>query len=79
MAVENAKPNPNLGRQRSYSDILDANQKLLARADADRAECTRADLGQARADIMTYVETVGFLSEELRASAVAQDRLADLG
>lgn len=77
MAVENAKPNPNLGRQRSYSDILDANQKLLARADADRAECTRADLGQARADIMTYVETVGFLSEELRASAVAQDRALD--
>jgi hypothetical protein len=78
MAVENAKPNPNLGRQRSYSDILGAHQKLLARADAESADCTRTDLGKARADIMTYVQTVSFLSDELRASAVAQDRdLAD--
>jgi hypothetical protein len=79
MAVENAKPNPNLGRQRSYSDILDVHQKLLARADADSADCTRTDLVKARADIVTYVQTVGFLSDELRASAVAQDRdLAEL-
>lgn len=79
MAVENDKPTPNLGRQRSYSAILEANQKLLDREDADRRDCTRTDLDMARADIMTYVKTVGFLSDELRASAVAQDRnLAEL-
>jgi len=27
MAVENGKPNPHLGRKRSYSDSLDAHQK----------------------------------------------------
>ena len=75
MAVENGKPNPHLGRQRSYSDSLDAHQKLLARADAETADRTRTDLDQARGDILTYVDTVGFLSEELRASAVAFERV----
>jgi hypothetical protein len=77
MAVENDKPTPNLGRQRSYSAILEANQNLLNRADADRRDCTRNDLNKTRADIKTYGETVTFLSDELRGSALAQDRDRD--
>jgi hypothetical protein len=77
MDLENAKPNPNLGRQRSYSNILDAHQILLARADAELSDCTRTDLGKARADITTYVQTAAFLSEELRVSEVALDRNQD--
>jgi hypothetical protein len=68
MAVENAKPNPNLGRQRSYSDILGAHQKLLARADAESADCTRTALGKARAAALAEQEG---LAAKQKASELA--------